>query len=249
MVRSILQRLSRNVVLKRRLPSEFGGYPLYVSPDSALHYWKPGLENADPELMGVARRYVQPGMTIWDIGANVGLFSFCAAAKGARVYSIEADTFLVGLLRKSQRATGLQVNPIPLAVSDHVGLAEFHIAQRGRSANHIGVGMSDAGGTRWTESVPCATLDWLAEKIPPPDFIKIDVEAMENAVLRGGVNLLRSRHPKIFCEVSEDPKSRSETTNILVALEYRLFNVKNDSWVDSAVFSTLAVHGELQVNC
>ena len=245
MVRSILQQISRNVVLKRRLPPEFGGHSLYVSPDSALHYWKPGLANADPELMNVARRFVRPGMTVWDIGANVGLFSFCAAAKGAKVYSLEADTFLVGLLRKSQRTTGLQVNPIPLAISDHLGLAEFHIAQRGRSANHIGVGMSDSGGTRWTESVPCATLDWLAEKIPTPDFIKIDVEAMENAVLRGGMNLLSSRHPKILCEVSEDSESRRETTETFRALGYRLFNVKNDSWVDSAVFSTLAIYGEL----
>ncbi len=199
--------------------------------------------------MDVARRYIHPDMVVWDIGANVGLFSFCAAAKGARVYSVEADTFLVGLLRKSQLGTRLPVTAIPLAVSDQVGLAEFHIAFRGRSANHIGAGMSDAGGTRSTEVVPCATLDWLAERIPIPDFIKIDVEGMENAVLRGGSNLLRSRHPTIFCEVSEDPGSRRETTRLLTRLWYKFFNVKNSSWVESAVFSTLAVCGELQVNC
>ena len=195
--------------------------------------------------MGVAQSYVQPGMTVWDIGANVCLFSFCAATKGAKVYAVEADIFLVSLLRRSARETKLDVTPIPLALSDKLDLVQFHIAERGRSANHIGVGMSDAGGTRWTETVPCATLDWLAERLTKPEFIKIDVEAMENAVLRGGQRLLREHHPTIFCEVSEYPESRKETTEILRDLGYRLFNVKNNQWVESAVFSTLAVFGDL----
>ena len=245
MLRNTLQRLSRDVVLKRRLPSEFGGQPIFVSPDSALHYWKPGLKNADPELLDVVRKFVRRGTVVWDVGANVGLFSFSAASRGAQVYALEADSFLVGLLRRSARLNGLPVKVIPLAVSDRVDLAQFHIASRGRSANHMGLGMSDAGGTRWTEIVPCANIDWLAERLPKPDFIKIDVEAMENAVLRGGIGLLRERHPIIFCEVNEEPESRRETTRIFHDLGYRLFNVKSHQWVDSAVFSTLAVYGDL----
>jgi hypothetical protein len=38
---------------------------LFLSPDSALQDWKPGLANADPELLDVVRRYVGPGMTVW----------------------------------------------------------------------------------------------------------------------------------------------------------------------------------------
>lgn len=191
--------------------------------------------------MGVAAKHVKPGMVVWDVGANVGIFSFCAAAKGAKVIAFEADIFLISLLRRSARSTGLDVTPIPMAISDKNDLVEFHIAQRGRSANHIGQGMSDSGGTRWMETVPSATLDWLGERLPNPDFIKIDVEAMENAVLVGGNRLLKERHPGIFCEVCEEPEKRRKTTEILHNLGYRLFNVKNEQWVDSAVFSTLAV--------
>lgn len=245
MLRPLVEHFSRNVVLNRRLPKEFGAHPILVSPDSALQYWKPGLASVDPELIDVVRRFIKPGTVVWDIGANVGLFSFSAAAKGAKVFAVEADGFLVSLLRRSHRRNGLDVTPIPLAVTDHVGLAGFNIAQRGRSTNHIGIGMSDAGGIRWQETTPCATLDWLAEQIPPPDFIKIDVEGLENAVLRGGPNLLRTRHPRIFCEVSEDTDSRTETTRLLLDFGYRLFNVKNNSWVERAVFSTLAICADL----
>ncbi len=85
------------------------------------------------------------------------------------------------------------------------------------------------------------TLDWLAEQLPVPDFIKIDVEGKENDVLSGGSNLLTIKHPSIFCEVSPDPLSRLETTYKLKAAGYKRFNIKDKSWVETAVFSTLAM--------
>lgn len=244
MIRRLVEIFSRDVVLKRRLSAQFGKAVIYVSPDSSLRLWRPNVESTDPELVDVVRRFVQSGMIVWDVGANVGLFSFCAAAIGATVFSIEPDTFLVSLLRRSARKNGLGVTAIPVAVSDHCGLLEFNIAARGRSANFVTKGRSDAGGVRCKETVPCVTLDWLAERIPTPHFIKIDAENSENAILAGGPKLLKEKHPTIFCEVSEDPASRDQTTSILHAAGYDLFNVKNDTWVQRAVWSTLAVFGD-----
>jgi FkbM family methyltransferase len=235
---------SRDVVLKRRLSSRFGRAVIYVSPDSALRLWRFNLESTDRELVEVASSFILRDMVVWDVGANVGLFSFCAAALGARVYALEPDIFLVSLLRRSARKNGLAVTPIPVAISDHCGLVDFNIAERGRSANFVTKGRSDTGGVRRKETAPCVTLDWLAETIPVPDFIKIDVENSENAVLTGGTNLLLNKHPMIFCEVSEDPSSRERTTDLFHAAGYSLFNVKNDTWVEKAVWSTLAVFGD-----
>ena len=38
MLRRLLERLARNLVLRRSLPAEFRGQPLYVSPDARLAY-------------------------------------------------------------------------------------------------------------------------------------------------------------------------------------------------------------------
>src|SRR5437870_11528737 len=102
-LRRCAERLSRGRVLKRRLPAEFGKTPLYVSPDSQLKYLKIGREAFDAELLQVALDEIGPGMVVWDVGANVGVFTFAAAslAESGSVLAIEADIWLTQLIRRS----------------------------------------------------------------------------------------------------------------------------------------------------
>ena len=41
--RRVLEFLSRSVVLRKRLPSQFGGGVMYVTPAARLAYWKPNI--------------------------------------------------------------------------------------------------------------------------------------------------------------------------------------------------------------
>ena len=79
MIRSLIERLSRGKAIRRRLPYEFGHRPLYLSPDSALTYLRPNWTKASGELLGAAAKYVNPSDNVWDIGGNVGVFTFAAA--------------------------------------------------------------------------------------------------------------------------------------------------------------------------
>jgi FkbM family methyltransferase len=160
-------------------------------------------------LFRVVREHLRPGDTAWDVGANVGLFSFSAAARcgtAGSVLAIEADTFLVGLLRRSaalpeNRAFGVEV--LPAAVSDGNDLARFNIAVRGRAANYLDSagGSSQSGGVLESQLVPTVSLDWLLERFHAPRFVKIDVEGAELAVLRGATRLLSEARPVILCEI------------------------------------------------
>jgi hypothetical protein len=101
MLRRVAEILSRGVVLKRRLPTQFGSGPLFVSPDSGLKYYRLDLKTADPTLFRMAAELVRPGDIVWDIGANVGLFTFAAAGLASprgHVIAVEPDTWLVSLL-------------------------------------------------------------------------------------------------------------------------------------------------------
>jgi FkbM family methyltransferase len=228
-LRTIAERLSRRVVFQRRLPPAFGGGKIFVSPDAGLRFYRRNLAAGDAILFKMAAELVKPGDVVWDIGANVGLFTFAAAnraGKSGKVVAIEADLWLVGLLRRSSRQTDQSRNAVvtvvPAAASDSLGLAQFHIAARGRSSNHIdGVGSTQAGGTRNIESVVTITLDWLLEKAPAPQVLKIDVEGMEHRVLEGASSLLATVRPVIWCEV--DPVRKEDVTRILRAHNYELF--------------------------
>jgi FkbM family methyltransferase len=194
-MRRILRALGRGIVLKRHLPREFGSAPLFVSPDSALGYWRRDIADVDPFLLSMARELVHPDTTVWDIGANVGLFSFAAAALGANVVAVEADTWLANLMHRSALLNKLRVTVLPAAVSDSYGVSKLYLSDQGRASNSL-------RGNGPSQSVVTVTLDWMLDHFPVPQVLKIDVEGMEYAVLKGARKLLQCR-PLIFCEVTE----------------------------------------------
>jgi FkbM family methyltransferase len=165
------------------------------------------MSRIDPALLRLVAEIVRPGYTIWDIGANVGLFSFAAAAaagKTGQVLAIEPDSALVGLLRRSAALNrgAAVVEVLSAAVSAEMSVASFRVARRNKAASHLdGYGTTMAGGERSTVLVPTVTLDWLAGQFPVPDVLKIDVEGAEVAVLTSGPGVLGSIST-IICEVA-----------------------------------------------
>jgi len=189
------------------------------------------LASSDPWLLDMAVELVSRGDVVWDIGANVGLFSFAAAGlagPSGRVLAVECDSWLVNLLRRSARTNrrGLAaVDVLPVAASAAVDIRHFCIAKRGRASNHLGdFTPSDAGGIREIQYVPTVTLDWLTDRFPPPRVLKIDVEGAEEDVLRGGEKLLRMVRPVVLCEVSGQHCAR--VGKFLSACGYVLFDAE-----------------------
>jgi FkbM family methyltransferase len=207
MLRTALERSSHRLVIRRRLPAPFVPARIYASTEGGLRYLRLRTDGIDPALLGLAAELIRPGDTVWDIGANVGLFTFAAAAaagRPGRVLAVEPDARLVSLLRRSAAANpGLApVDVLGTAVADRVGVARFHVARRNRSTNYLaGYGTGEAGGSRAVQTVPTVTLDWLADSFPLPDVIKIDVEEAEVLALRGGSRVLR-HGAVMICEVS-----------------------------------------------
>ena len=153
-VRTLIERLSRHLVVKRRLPARFGRGPLFVSPAAALSYWHVDLGKVDRMLLDIAFEHVHTGDVVWDIGANVGLFTFAAAnLSGAtgRVLAVEPDIWLANILLRSagmDENHRLKVDVLPVAVTNAVDLREFNIAMRGRASNHLATSVPSpmAGG-------------------------------------------------------------------------------------------------------
>jgi FkbM family methyltransferase len=210
------------------------------------------MNSVDPALCRLAREFVQKRHVIWDVGANVGLFSFAAAhlaGETGKIFAFDADTWLVQLLRRSasiQPSTSAPVQIVPVAVANSCDLRTFNIASRSRSSNFLqGYGQSQTGGIAEQQTVISVSIDWLSERLPPPDVIKIDVEGAELEVLRGGVGLLRNKSPVVLCEVCSE--SSREVTDLLKSIGYKIYDGEvpptDRHELVSAPWSTVAIRG------
>jgi len=219
------------VTLKSRLPARFGNFPLIVSPDARLGFWRRDLSTFDAVLLAVAEKYVSPGASVWDIGANVGVFALASAARAGPsgfVLAVDGDTWLVDLMRRTCK---LECDPrapidvLPAAVDQELGVATFNIANRGRAANFLeGTGSTQTGGSRQRQRVVSVTLDWLLQHFRKPDVLKIDVEGAELRALAGAKTILAEVRPVIVCEVSAD--KASDVTKMLAGHGYTLFDME-----------------------
>jgi FkbM family methyltransferase len=148
---------------------------------------------------------------VWDIGSNLGLFTFPAAlkAKTGRVYAFEPDSDLANCLLRSSRLhqnEKLAISVLCVAVSDADGVANFQISKFSRAMNKL-----ETVG-KWHEEqvtvdelrlVPTLRIDTLARVLARPTVLKIDVEGAEIHVLQGGETTISTYRPTILIDRAE----------------------------------------------
>lgn len=252
-LRQGLEHWTRDWTFTRHMPASFGGAPIRVTTSAGLRYLFKPMSRIDPLLLGLARELVRPGASVWDVGANVGLFAVAAAATAGAtgsVMAVEADVWLVSLLRQTARLQPKASAPIeivPAAATSGDGIARFCIAQRARSSNHLaGFGHSQTGGVSEVQTVAALRLDTLLASARAPDLVKIDVEGAEHGVLLGAERVLTECRPLVVCEVGEE--SADACSQLLARHGYVLFDAerapRDRAPLQRAVWATLAVPRE-----
>jgi FkbM family methyltransferase len=253
--RKVVELSTRNWVYARRLPSSFGDVPIFVTPSAGLKYLFKPMTKVDPILLRNAIELIRPNDIVWDIGANVGLFTFAAAARAGskgRVIAFEPDTWLVQLLRKSASAqpeSSAPVTIVPAAVASSLSLREFTIASRSRASNALSdYGHTQMGKIYEKQTVVALSLDWLAERLPMPTLVKCDVEGAEIEVFSGQSRILRDIRPVIIVEVGAEAAERM--TDILVLEQYCLYDgekpLSSNAEISRASWNTIGIPEELR---
>jgi FkbM family methyltransferase len=168
-------------------------------------------------------------MVVWDVGANVGLYTLCAARSvglDGRVHAFEPVAENVACLRRHVQLNGLEnVSIEERAVLDRDSVAKM---AAGDSASEWRV---DPRGTREVQAV---ALDaWRdAGNAPPPGVVKIDVEGAESRVLRGATRTLGGDRPVLYLSLHGETQ-RLECREVLHGLGYRV-----RSWEPGAAVDT-----------
>jgi FkbM family methyltransferase len=169
------------------------------------------------------RRFVTPGDTVLDVGANWGLVTSRLAdhvGPDGRVVAFEPNPGLLSELRRvAARRPNVAVHPV--ALSDEPGTLELHVPVspprsilRERRV-HAMATVAPPSHRRATEyaTVPVAVRrldDMVDEGVVPGDvtFLKCDVEGHELAALRGAERVLRRARPTILVEVEQRHQER-----------------------------------------
>jgi FkbM family methyltransferase len=249
-LRRMIEDITRDWVIRRRLPADFLRASIHVSPSAGLRYLYRSMDDVDSVLLGLVREFVKPGTVVWDVGANVGLFSFAAASLAGpegQIIALEPDAWLVQLLRRSARhqpARSAPVQVIPAAIASQVSIRTLCLAARSRAANYLAeFGTIQTGGAREEQSVVAVTLDWLLQQLPHPSVVKIDVEGAEMEVLKGSERLFESVRPVVLCEVI--PASERAVTAFLQSYNYQILDgemqASNRKPLQTAPWCTLAI--------
>ncbi|CCI21793.1 FkbM family methyltransferase [Microcystis aeruginosa] len=155
--------------------------------------------------MELWRIQIRPDMTVIDVGANVGVYTFSAAQRvgeTGKVIAIEPFKACVNCLQETSRINQLPwVKIYEAAASDHCGSAKLSL-HNASELNEVISDNSPNSDLANTVTIQCLTLDSLieTENLTRVDWLKIDAEGHEIKVLQGAERLLTEFKPNIIYE-------------------------------------------------
>lgn len=155
----------------------------------------------EPEELEAIRSYIKPGAVFCDLGSNIGnhtLFALLSLG-AARAIVVEPNPTAYELLT---------INLILNNLIDRVDLSHLGFGVGSEASGGFGLSVPDtnlgAGSLQaGTGDIEIRTADSLLGDTPV-DFIKIDVEGMEVAVLQGLRATLARCKPTVFVEIDRD---------------------------------------------
>lgn len=161
---------------------------------SALHTF----QDDEPETISWIDDEVEPGDVVWDVGANVGLYSCYAAKAGARVLAFEPSGINFGLLVAHVELNGLDqaIAPYCLALTDSSRATELFTSgfKPGHAFNAIDSPESQfsAFKPKFRQAILGFAADDLVDRfgLASPDHLKLDVDGAEIAILKGAGKVL-----------------------------------------------------------
>ena len=170
--------------------------------------------------------YDVPGFTpargdrVADLGANVGVFSVLAAARGAHVTALEPDPDTYAWLERNASPFGVDCRRAAV-VGRRPESGEVTLVRdpRGDTANHL-AGLRPADGDGRGERVPAVALTDLLEE--GYDIVKLDVEGAEFELLAGGRPEDLSGLRRLVAEVRRDVGDAAELGRRLTAAGMRV---------------------------
>lgn len=179
--------------------------------EDVLYQWWYAINYSSFDVIKLMERYLSPGSTMMDVGANIGFVSLNAArivGSGGRVVAVDPQKQVLERLNENIALNNFtNITVVPCALSAEPGAAVFNAAtDAGLSRldnlnqNHYGMNLMEKYQVQKT------TLDCLVDAHfdgVAPDVIKIDVEGHEYQVLKGAARTLAQKKSVVIMEINQ----------------------------------------------
>ena len=155
-------------------------------------------EMFEPHILAVIAALTPPGAAFIDVGANIGVFTLCAARLAGprgQVLAVEPAPDNLTLLRRNIRQNAMpgrtRVRVLAAAASDAEGSASLSLSLENAGDHRLG-SRSRTGG----EKVRTTRLDTARLPAGQPLVMKFDIQGAETAALRGLSGILAPGSPR-----------------------------------------------------
>lgn len=252
--RNMLLNVIRNLLRKGVYPAR---HPLIRGLWS--HEWRWFLDSYyDAEIRFLLSLRLQ-GQVVYDVGANAGLMTlFFARAVGSsgHVVAFEPDPVAFERLCRNVKLNRFTwVRFMNCALGSQSGTLSLFVPSRSQTVSTLvrehALTWQETRGEEIAESYPVRVEkmdDVIASlQLPPPDFVKIDVESYELEVLRGSQETIRAHRPRLFIElhghtVPFGKQLVQDVLDFVFRFEYRVRHVESDQMVSSTDVDFLNGH-------
>jgi FkbM family methyltransferase len=199
-------------------------------------FWlRPSLQD-ERFMLGALQRLIHPGDVVYDLGANIGLYSRCMVQRfqASKVYAFEPMSQNLPLLQRNLEIGGCtgSVIVMRIAIGDQDGTATFQVDDFNSNSGTLDA-VTHGGASQAhrqyqlpprTEVVQVGRMDTViqTQSLMLPGVIKIDIEGAEAMALRGARKLLTEHQPRLVIEL-HGPEVAIEVLQILWECNYHCF--------------------------
>lgn len=190
-----------------------------------------------------------PGEVLVDVGANVGLYTLYAAARGAKVFAFEPESQNYALLNRNiyLNALGDSITALNVALADGDTLGALNLPRflTGSALNNFGDNLDwkrEKYQPAFRQGVLGFSLDSFVARYPEafPNHLKIDVDGAEIKVVEGAAKTLRDpRLKSLLIELNEDLPDDLRIVALVEAAGLKVKHKKHSDMIERSEFRKL----------
>jgi FkbM family methyltransferase len=177
-----------------------------------------------------------------DVGANIGYYTMLLAQRAKKVYAIEPDREIFGILKKNVEENNLKnVVLVNAAAGDQKGRIKFYKNEENDGDGRV---VKSQNG-KFVGFVNCLRLEKILQNEQKISLIKVDTQGYEPAVIAGAKKIIEKDSPVLFLEYTPEEYKDKKMINFLTKNYKNIWSINDFAEVPWPIFRGVKILGKV----